>query len=95
MDNITSIKIFGYMANRSPFFLAFVVLVSVVFFLVTTRWYKEFEGGRPLTANEGILFTVNMILLYLMYGSPVDLLSHILFTFHMLQMAFVLFLIAP
>ena len=95
MDNITSIKIFGFMANWSPFFLAFVVLVSVVFFLVTTRWYKEFEGGRPLTANEGILFTVNMILLYLMYGSPVDLLSHILFTFHMLQMAFVLFLIAP
>ena len=36
-----------------------------------------------------------MILLYLMYGGPVDILSHILFTFHMIQMAFVLFLIAP
>lgn len=95
MGNITSIKIFGFMANWSPFFMAFVILVTAVFFLVTTRWYKEFEGGRPLTSREGALFAVNMILLYAMYGSPVDLLSHILFTFHMVQMAFVLFLIAP
>ena len=83
------------MANWSPFFLAFVVLITALFFLITTRWYKKFEGGRPLTHKEGSLFLVNMILLYVMYGSPVDLLSHILFTFHMLQMAFVLFLIAP
>lgn len=95
MENITSIKIFGTMAVWSPFFLAFVILLTVVFYLVTTRWYKEFEGGRPLTRKEGSLFAVNMILLYMMYGGPVDILSHILFTFHMVQMAFVLFLIAP
>lgn len=95
MENITSIKIFGFMANWSPFFLAFVILITAVFFLVTTKWYRKFEGGRPLTRKEGALFVVNMILLYAMYGAPVDLLSHILFTFHMVQMAFVLFLIAP
>lgn len=95
MENITSIKIFGFMANWSPFFMAFVILITAVFFLVTTRWYKKFEGGRPLTRKEGSLFVVNMILLYAMYGAPVDLLSHILFTFHMVQMAVVLFLIAP
>ena len=53
MENITSIKIFGFMANWSPFFLAFVILVTAVFYLVTTRWYDEFEGGRPLTRKEG------------------------------------------
>ncbi|WP_026858487.1 cytochrome c oxidase assembly factor CtaG [Jeotgalicoccus psychrophilus] len=95
MENITSIKIFGFMANWSPFFLAFVILITAVFFLITTKWYRDFEGGRPLTRKEGALFVVNMILLYAMYGAPVDLLSHILFTFHMVQMAFVLFLIAP
>src|SRR5699024_12028115 len=52
-------------------------------------------GGRPLTQKERALFAVNMILPYAMYGAPVDLLSHILFTFYMVQMAFVLFLIAP
>lgn len=95
MENISSIKIFGFMANWSPFFMAFVILVTAVFFLITTKWYKKFEGGRPLTRKEGSLFVVNMILLYAMYGSPIDLLSHILFTFHMVQMASVLFLIAP
>src|SRR5699024_11180056 len=34
-------------------------------------------------------------LLYILYGSPIDLLSHILFSFHMLQMAFGFLLAAP
>lgn len=95
MGNITSISIFGFMANWSPFFFIFLVICSVVFFLITTRWYKEFDGGRPLTRKEGIIFVANMLLLYIAYGSPVDILSHILFSFHMLQMAVGLLLVAP
>lgn len=95
MENISSISIFGFMANWSPFFFAFVVLCTIVYFLITTRWYKEFEGGRPLTRKEGTIFIVNMLLLYITYGSPVDILSHILFSFHMLQMAVGLMLVAP
>lgn len=95
MGNITSISIFGFIANWSPFFFTFVLLVTLVYFLVTKRWYSEFEGGRPITNKESAIFIINMVLVYIIYGSPVDLLSHILFSFHMLQMAFGYLLIAP
>lgn len=95
MENLSSISIFGFMANWSPFFFIFILICTIVFFLITTRWYEEFEGGRPLTRKEGIIFIVNMLLLYIVYGSPVDILSHILFSFHMIQMAVGLLLVAP
>ncbi|GAB3069395.1 cytochrome c oxidase assembly factor CtaG [Salinicoccus sesuvii] len=95
MGNLSSISIFGFIANWSPYFLALVVFISVVYFLITKKWYKDFEGGRPLTFKEGSVFITSMVLLYAMYGAPVDVLSHILFSFHMLQMAVVFLLIAP
>lgn len=95
MENLSSISIFGFIANWSPFFLALTVFFTVVYFLITKKWYKTIEGGRPLKVKEGVVFVISMILLYAMYGSPVDLLSHILFTFHMLQMAIVFLMIAP
>ena len=36
-----------------------------------------------------------MILLYIVKGSPVDLLGHILFSIHMVQMAVLLLIVAP
>lgn len=95
MENISSISIFGFVANWSPYFLILTILLTVLYFLVTKKWYENFEGGRPLEAKEGTVFFISMILLYAMYGSPVDILSHILFSFHMLQMAVVFLLIAP
>src|SRR5690625_3866027 len=95
MENLYSISIFGFIANWSPFFLIFVLLVTIFYFLVTKRWYKEFEGGRPITNKESAIFLINMALIYILYGSPVDLLSHILFSFHMVQMAFGFLLVAP
>lgn len=95
MSNISSISIFGFVANWSPFLLTFTILLTILYFLVTTKWYDKFEGGRPLTRKEGGMFVANMVLFYVLYGSPVDLLSHILFSFHMLQMAFGLLLMAP
>ncbi|GAA3717676.1 cytochrome c oxidase assembly factor CtaG [Salinicoccus jeotgali] len=95
MDNLSSISIFGFVANWSPYYFSFVVFMTVVYFLLTRKWYSNFEGGRPSTNREAATFGIAMVLLYTMYGSPVDILSHILFSFHMLQMAFVFLLIAP
>lgn len=95
LENISSISIFGFVANWSPYFFLFTVLLTVFYFLITKKWYRNFEGGRPLRVKEGTVFVTSMVLLYGMYGAPVDILSHILFSFHMLQMAVVFLLIAP
>lgn len=95
MENISSISIFGFVANWSPYFFVFTVFLTVLYFLITKKWYRNFEDGRPLRPKEGLVFVTSMVLLYTMYGAPVDILSHILFSFHMLQMAIVFLLIAP
>lgn len=95
MENLSSIRIFGFVANWSPFLLALIVFFIVVYFLLTKLWYKDIEGGRPLKVSEGVFFVAAMIILYAMKGSPVNILAHISFSFHMVQMAFVYLLMAP
>ncbi|RXK18870.1 cytochrome c oxidase assembly factor CtaG [Macrococcus sp. DPC7161] len=95
MEKLSSIKIFGFFANWSPFFFVALIFVSIVFFLITVKWRKDIPNSRPLTKFEGILFIFLMVLIYIVKGSPIDLLSHIMFSFHMLQMAILYLLIIP
>jgi len=85
---------FGFVALWSPYFFLFILGVTGLFFYITVYKWKEFKNGEPLKLKEAILFPITMLLIYIMKGSPIDLLGHIMFTFHMLQMA-VLFLFIP
>lgn len=95
MENLSSIRIFGFIANWTPFLLALIIFFIVVYFLLTKLWYKDIEGGRPLKLSEGIFFVAAMVILYAMKGSPINILAHISFSFHMVQMAFIYLLMAP
>src|SRR5699024_11735308 len=95
MDSLLSIRIFGFIANWSPFLLVFTIAVAIAYFLLTMKWYKEFEGGRKLTPFEIFMSLSVFILFYITFGSPIDILSHILFTFNMILMVLVLLLIPP
>ncbi len=87
--------IFGFRALWSPYFLTAIILMTVLFFLLTTKWRKEFKNSEPLKRKEAILFIIAMILLYVIKGSPVDLMAHILFSVHMIQMATLFFIFTP
>ncbi|ANU10445.1 cytochrome c oxidase assembly factor CtaG [Planococcus antarcticus DSM 14505] len=89
------ISIFGFQALWSPVYLAVLVLVTILYFLATTKWRGKFKGSQPLSIKEAALFVSGMVLLYIIKGSPVDLYGHILFTMHMVQMALLLLLIPP
>ncbi len=89
------ISIFGFQALWSPYYLAVLVLVTILYFLVTVKWRGKFKGNQPLTIREAALFVSGIVLLYIIKGSPVDLYGHILFTMHMVQMALLLLLIPP
>ncbi|GGA97727.1 cytochrome c oxidase assembly factor CtaG [Macrococcus hajekii] len=95
MGNLSSVSIFGFFANWSPFYMVAVLFVTVVYFLTVTKWRHEIPGNRPLKKSETILFIISMILMYLAKGSPIDLLSHIIFSFHMLQMAVLYLMVVP
>lgn len=89
------LSIFGFRALWSPWFLLTLLVLVFVYFLLTVIWRDRFEGSVPVTRREITYFLSGMIILYILKGSPVDLLGHILFSVHMVQMAFLLLLVAP
>ena len=89
------LSIFGFRALWSPWFFLSLVAVVLLYFLITKIWRHRFENTEPLKTKEVILFLSGMVLLYVVKGSPVDLLGHILFSVHMVQMAALLFIVVP
>ncbi|MBS4207750.1 cytochrome c oxidase assembly factor CtaG [Bacillus sp. FJAT-50079] len=89
------LSIFGFRALWSPYFMIFVLLITIGFFYLTVKKRHQFKDSEPLKKSQGIIFSIAMILLYVIKGSPVDLIAHIMFTFHMIQMAFLYLVIPP
>jgi putative membrane protein len=87
------LNIFGFQALWSPYLLVFTLLTIGVYFFITTKRRNRFENSQPLTIKEASAFVSALILFYVIKGSPVDLLGHILFSVHMVQMAILLMLI--
>ncbi|WP_409305301.1 cytochrome c oxidase assembly factor CtaG [Peribacillus sp. SCS-155] len=89
-----SISIFGFRALWSPYFFVALVLLTIAYFILTTKYRSRFSGSERHTAGQVSLFVTFMVLLYIIKGSPLDLLGHIMFSAHMVQMA-VLYLVMP
>ncbi|WP_442599366.1 cytochrome c oxidase assembly factor CtaG [Neobacillus sp. D3-1R] len=70
------------------------IVITILFFLVTHFKRDLFKGSEPLKRSEGVLFITAMITLYLTKGGPLDLMGHLMFYAHMIQMA-VLYLVIP
>ncbi|MBA9024995.1 cytochrome c oxidase assembly factor CtaG [Peribacillus huizhouensis] len=89
-----SIDIFGFRALWSPYFLVFMVLVIVGYMLLVSKFRHKFIRNESVGIKQQILFVTAIVLLYIIKGSPLDLLGHIMFSAHMTQMAF-LYLVVP
>ncbi|WP_153731918.1 cytochrome c oxidase assembly factor CtaG [Sporosarcina obsidiansis] len=89
------LSIFGFRALWSPYFLLALVIGMVLYYLITVKWRDRFEGAEPVTKRQITYFIASMVLLYIVKGSPMDLVGHILFSVHMAQMAILLLIVAP
>nr|WP_285858853.1 cytochrome c oxidase assembly factor CtaG [Bhargavaea ginsengi] len=89
------ISIFGFRALWSPYFFLTLVVLFLVYLAITVKWRDRFEGSESLSRSELIYFSAGMLLVYVTKGSPIDLLGHILFSMHMVQMAVLLLIAAP
>ncbi|WP_223595952.1 cytochrome c oxidase assembly factor CtaG [Neobacillus bataviensis] len=90
-----SLDIFGFKALWSPYFLVILAVLTAGFFILTTKFRSLFPGSEPLTKKQGLLFFVSMVLLYAIKGSPIDLLAHLMFWVHMIQMAALVLIVPP
>lgn len=87
------LSIFGFQALWSPYLIGVIIFLTVLYFLITVTWRNDFKVSEPLKKSEAIYFLLAMLTLYIIKGSPIDLLGHIMFTMHMVQMAFLLLLV--
>ncbi|MBH0229016.1 cytochrome c oxidase assembly factor CtaG [Halobacillus yeomjeoni] len=79
------LQIFGFRALWSPVYLLFVVMLAALYYYITGPRRKA--GESYPTILQQLSFYSGLVLLYIIKGSPVDLLGHIMFTAHMTQMA--------
>jgi putative membrane protein len=89
-----SLNMFGFRALWSPYFFLAMVAVVAIFFLITVKYRDRFKDSESLTRKQAVLFTGGIVLLYAIKGSPIDLMGHLMFYAHMIQMA-TLYLIIP
>lgn len=92
--SLSNLSIFGFRALWSPYFMLFVLLLIGGYFYITIKQRHKYEDSEPLKVGEAVAFVIAMTLLYIIKGSPIDLIAHIMFSFHMVQMAF-LYLVIP
>lgn len=88
-----SISIFGFRALWNPELMVGVLLLTALYFLITVKFRHKFKESEPLKREEAIYFILAMVLFYGIKGTPIDLMGHILFTLHMIQMALMLLLL--
>src|SRR5690625_56021 len=88
------LQIFGFRALWSPYFFTYILLLALAYFLITGPLRHKFGGQEKPSIKQMTFFYSGLILLYIVKGSPIDLLSHIMLSAHMTQLA-VYFLVFP
>ncbi|GGB44960.1 cytochrome c oxidase assembly factor CtaG [Virgibacillus dakarensis] len=81
------LQIFGFRALWSPYYFAFILLLCLAYYLITIRYRHKFGVDENPTGKQQFFFYLGMLLLYIVKGSPVDLLTHIMLSAHMIQLA--------
>jgi putative membrane protein len=87
--------IFGFFALWSPLFIITLLFMTAVYFLITVKWRNSFKESEPLTIKQATFFLISMVLLYAIKGSPVEVMSTMLFSVHMTQMATLYLVFTP
>src|SRR5699024_12749293 len=86
-------RICGFLPLWSLFILGLLVLAWLVLYVLTCPKRHLFgDVGKP-SIKQQFLFYGGLALLYLIKGSPIDLMSHIMLGAHMIQMALLYFLV--
>lgn len=87
------LEYFKFAEVWSPVFLAVMLLITAGY-LVLTGPVNEKWGQPAVTAGRRSLFLLGITVLYFAQGGPVELLGHMMFSFHMVSMA-LSYLVAP
>lgn len=89
------LEYFSFSDVWSPWFMMLMLLITAAYFCIVGPLSNRFAFDTRATAMQKFLFTVGIFLFYLAQGGPISLLSHLMFSFHMLAMAISYVLVPP
>ncbi|KIL37511.1 cytochrome C oxidase assembly protein [Cohnella kolymensis] len=89
------LEYFSFRDLWSPLFMVFMMAVIVLYTFVVGPWRDRFAGGKPVSFTRQASFIAAAVLLYFTQGGPLSLLGHLMFTFHMTNMAISYILVPP
>jgi putative membrane protein len=92
---VLTLDIFGFKALWSPYFLLCLLAVTAIYFLITIKFRYRFADSEPLTKKQAGLFLLSILMIYAIKGSPLDLMAHLMFYVHMINMAVLVLVIPP
>ncbi|MBW7452949.1 cytochrome c oxidase assembly factor CtaG [Paenibacillus sepulcri] len=79
----------------SPIFFFFIAAIVILYFYMVGPWkLKHAPQEPPATWLQKSLFVFGAVLYYLAQGGPFEMLGHMMFTFHMMNMS-ISYLIVP
>ena len=87
------LSVFGFQALWSPYFFCIIIVIALVYAYFTGKGRLRFAKSEPLQTRQAVLFYSALLVIYIIKGSPLDVMAHISFTMHMVQMALLLLLV--
>jgi putative membrane protein len=89
------LEYFSFRDLWSPVFMVFMMAAGVLYTFVVGPWRTHFAGSSAVPMKRQITFLIAIVLLYLVHGGPLSMLGHMMFTFHMTDMAVSYFIVPP
>ncbi|MFF2091565.1 cytochrome c oxidase assembly factor CtaG [Paenibacillus sp. NPDC058174] len=89
------LQYFSFEEVWTPWFLFGMTALVILYFYVIGPWREKHAAAEPsATVLQKLMFVTSALLLYLSHGGPLNLLGHLMFTFHMVNMS-ISYLIVP
>ncbi|MFD0672479.1 cytochrome c oxidase assembly factor CtaG [Cohnella sp. GCM10027633] len=89
------LEYFSFRDLWSPAFIVFTMAVIVMYSFIVGPWRQKFEGGAKVSWIRQASFILAAVLIYLTQGGPLSFMGHLMFTFHMTNMAIAYMLVPP
>ncbi|MGZ9585495.1 cytochrome c oxidase assembly factor CtaG [Paenibacillus marinisediminis] len=78
----------------SPLLLIAALLIIVLYMGLTGPFRERFAGSEPVSLFRKLMFILGILLLYFVQGGPINVMGHLMFSFHMVLMS-ISYIIAP
>ncbi|RED64715.1 cytochrome c oxidase assembly factor CtaG [Cohnella lupini] len=89
------LEFFSFRDLWSPAWIIFTMAILVLYTFVVGPWRHRFAGSKSVSVPRQLAFVSAIVMLYLTQGGPLSLMGHLMFTFHMTNMAFAYILVPP